>query len=90
MNSILVEEWDAFNVSAGNIIGDILIKKTTSLQSSRISTNSQACVSSIHVSSGTKSEDINVISHHTVGPIKEKKISTENTTVFLQENGAQQ
>ena len=34
MNSILVEAWDKFKVSIGNIVRDVFVKKSTPPQSS--------------------------------------------------------
>ena len=36
MNSILVEAWDKFKVSIGNIVRDVFVKKSTPPQSSRL------------------------------------------------------
>ena len=71
MNSLLVEVWDAFKVSVSNIIRDSFIKKKLlPTIPADFTTNTQACVSSVQVSSGAKSEDINAIARRTSGPIK--------------------
>ena len=57
MNSVLVEAWDALNVSYRNIIRGRFVKKTyNSIGPRRFTTNTQACAASIPLSSGTKAE----------------------------------
>ena len=57
MNSVLVESWDAFKMSAGNIIRDSFAKtKLPPLRPNNLTTNTQACAASIQVSSGSKAE----------------------------------
>ena len=88
MKSILVEAWDAFKVSTGNIVRDIFVKtKILPLSTPKFSTNTQACVASVQVSSGAKVEDINIIANHTIGSIEVQEIKTDNPMVFLQERG---
>ena len=73
MNSIFVESWYAFKVSAGNIISDSFVKtKISPLIPPNLTMNIQACASSVQVSSGYNSEEINEISHITVATIEVK------------------
>ena len=63
MNSILVEAWDTFEVSAGNIIREIFVKtKLLFLSPPNLTTNTQACAASTQVPSGSKYEETNEIS----------------------------
>ena len=55
MNFVLVEAWDAFKMSAGNIIRDSFAKTNLPpLSPPNLTTNNQACAASIQVSSGAK------------------------------------
>ena len=85
MELILVEAWDAFKVSVGNIVRDSFIKKKKlfPLSTLNFSTSLGACVASAQVSSGSKAEDIDVMAHHTVGPIKVQKFRTDDPMVVL-------
>ena len=57
MNSVLVEEWNAFNMSVGNIIRESFSKtKIPPLSPPNLTTNTQACTSSIQVSYVAKAE----------------------------------
>ena len=57
MNSILVEAWDAFKVSDGNITRDIFVrKKLPPFSPPDLKTNTQARTASIQVFSGAKAE----------------------------------
>ena len=63
MNSVLVESWDPFNMSAGNIIRDSFAKtKLPPLSPPNLTANIQACAASTQVSSGSKAKEINNIS----------------------------
>ena len=91
MNSILVEAWDAFNISSENIIRDSFDKKKLPpLSPPGLTKNTQACAASTLVSSGAKAEEINNISHHTVTPIELQITRTDNPMVVLQAKGTQQ
>ena len=84
MNSILVEVWDEFKMSAGNTIRDRFSKtKLPHLRHPDLTTNIQACDASIQVSFGYKAEEINNISCQIVVPIKLQVIRTEDPTVVL-------
>ena len=55
MNSVLVEAWEAFKVSDGNIIMDRFVKKNLPpLSPTNLTTNTQACDTFIQVSSGAR------------------------------------
>ena len=57
MNSVLVEAWNAFNVSAGNIVRENFAKTNLlHLRPPNLTTNTQACAASTQVSSGDKAE----------------------------------
>ena len=56
MNSILVEAWDAFKMSAGKITREIFAKTKLPLSPTNLTTNTQACAASIQVSSGDKAK----------------------------------
>ena len=84
MNFVLVESWDAFNVSAGNIIRDVFVKKSIPpLRPPGITTNIQACAASIQVSYGYKAEEINEISRIILAPIYVEVTRTDVPMVVL-------
>ena len=57
MSSVLVEAWDTFNVSSGNIIGDGFSKTILPpLFPLDLTTKTQACATSVEVSYGPKAE----------------------------------
>ena len=57
MNYVMVEAWDTFKASAGNIIKEIFAKtKLLPLIPPDLTTNTQACSASIQVSSVAKAE----------------------------------
>ena len=86
-----MEAWDEFKVSAGKTIRDSFVQtKLFPISPPEFSTNAQACISSVQVSSGTKSEGINSIVHRTVGTIKVQEIRTEDHMVVLQAKEIQQ
>ena len=61
-NSVLVEAWDVFKMSAGNITREIFVGKNIPyLSPLNFYTNTQACVASAQVYYGAKDKDINVI-----------------------------
>ena len=67
MNSVLVETWEAFTVSSGNIIRDSFAKTHLLLLSPpNTITNTQACVAPVQ----TFSKGINQITDDTLAPIK--------------------
>ena len=91
MNSILVEVWYEFKMSSGNITKENFVRKIyPPLSPPDFATNTHACVASVQVSSGSKSEDTNTISHQNVEPIKVQEIRTDDTTAVLQAKGIQQ
>ena len=84
MNSVLVEAWNAFNMSAGNLERDIFTTtKLHPLIPPNLTTNTQECAASIQVSPGSKAEEINNISRHTVAPIKLQVTRTDDSMVVL-------
>ena len=84
MNSVLFEAWDAFKVSAGNVIRDSFEKiMLLPIQPPDIATNIQACAASVEVYSGAKSEEINNISRQTVAHIGLKVTRTDDHMVVL-------
>ena len=91
MNSVLVEAWDAFNMSACNIIKESF-EKTMLLPLSPpdLTTNNQACADYIQVSSEAKAEEVNNISCQTIAPIKLKVTRTDDPMVVLWSNSMQQ
>ena len=87
MNSVLVETWEAFMVSSGNIIRDIFDKtQLHPLSPPNMKTNTQACVASIQ----TSSKRINDIAEDTLKPIQLLKTRTNDPMEILQENGSTQ
>ena len=70
MKYVLVESWDAFKISAGNIIRDIFSKTNLPpLVSPGLTTNTQAYAASIQVSSESKAQINQQYISHTVAPI---------------------
>ena len=66
MSYVLVEAWDAFKVSYGNIIVDIFAKtRLLPLSPPNMITNTQAMVAYVQ----TSSKGINQIAEDTVAPI---------------------
>ena len=85
VNSILVETWEAFTVSAGNIIRDSFAKtRLLLLRPPNMITNTQACVASIQRSS----KGINQISEDTLAPIKLIIKRTNDPMVIIREKGS--
>ena len=71
IKSILVIAWDAFNVSSRKFIRESFVKiKLPPLIPTELTTNTHACDAFIQVSSGSKDEETNKISHRTVAPIE--------------------
>ena len=57
MNSILVESWDAFKVSAGNITSDKFVKiKLLPLKPPKLTTNTQLWAAAVQLSYGYNAE----------------------------------
>ena len=80
-----MEAWDAFKVSAGKVIRDSFAKrKLPPLIPTELTTNNQAYYSSVQLSSGSKSEEINEISHQTVVLIEVQETRTYDNMVVLQ------
>ena len=91
MNTILVELWGSFKVSARNIKRDRFEKtKLLPLSSTNFFINIQACVSSAQVSSLSKYKYINAISHRNAVPIKVQEIRTDYPMVVLREKRVKQ
>ena len=87
MNSVLVETWEAFTVSAGNIIVDSFAKtRLLPLSPPNMITNTQACVFSIQTSSNV----INQIVEDTLAPIKFQVTSTNDPMVIIRVKGSTQ
>ena len=82
MNSVLVEIWEAFTVSASKIIRDSFAKTKTRLlplSPPNMITNTQLCVASIQ----TFSKGINQIVEDTIAPIKLLNIRANDPTVII-------
>ena len=80
MKSVLVETWEAFTVSSGNIIRDSVAKThIPPLTPPNMITNTQACVASIQ----TSSKGINEIVEDTLVPIKLLTTRTNYPMVIL-------
>ena len=91
MNSILMESWDGFKVSFGNVIRKILEKITPPpLILPDLTTNTQSCDASLQVSYRYKAEEVNDISRLSVAYIEVQEIMTNDTRVVLQAKGSQQ
>ena len=91
MKSVLIESWDTFKVSAGNIVkGNFAKTNLLPLISTDLTTNNQSCAASVQVSYGSKAEEINNMLRQTVAPIELQFTGTDDTMVFLQAKGAQQ
>ena len=87
MNSIQVETWEAFTVSAGNIVRDRFSKTHIPPLSPTITkSNTQACVASIQ----TYSKGINHIADYTLAPIKLLMTRTNNPMVIIRAKGSTQ
>ena len=89
MESILVESWGAFRMSSRIYKVHICDNKYTPLIPSDFTTNIQEFSASVQVYYGSKGEEINEISPHTVSPIEVQETMTNDTMVFLQEKGIQ-
>ena len=84
MNSVLVEAWDAFKVSSGNIIVDSFSKTCLlPLIPPNMITNTQAMVASVQ----TSSKGINWIAEDTVAPIQLQVTSTNDPMVIIRVKG---
>ena len=87
MKSVLIEAWEAFMVSSGNIIVDSFAKThLLPLSPTTMLTNTQACVSSLQ----TSSKVINHISGDTLAPIKLQVTSTNDPMVIIREKDSTQ
>ena len=85
MNSVLVETWESFTVSYGNIIRDSFTKnQLPPLSLPNTKTNTQACVASIQ----TSSKGINQISESKLSPIQFLTTRTNGTMAILQAKGS--
>ena len=80
MKSILVETWEDFAVSYGNIIRDSFVKThILPLRPPNMITNTQACVASIQ----TSSKVINQISEYTLAPIQLQVTRTNDPIMII-------
>ena len=80
MNSVMVEAWDAFKVSSGNIIVDSFTKThLLPLSPPNMITNTQAMVASVQ----TSSKGINCITEDTVAPIQFQVTRTNDPMVII-------
>ena len=68
---------------------NICENKYTPLIPPDLTINTQACAASIQVFSGSKAEEINEISHHTVATIEIQLTRTDDPMVVLQAKGSQ-
>ena len=87
MKSVLVETWEAFTVSSGNIIRDSVAKThIPPLTPPNMITNTQACVASIQ----TSSKGINQIAEDTLAPIQLQVTRTNDPMVIIRAKGSTQ
>ena len=87
MKSVLVEAWDAFKVSYGNIIVDSFAKThLLPLSPPNMITNTQAMVASVQ----TSSKGINQISEDTVASIQLQVTRTNDPMLIIQAKGRTQ
>ena len=87
MKSVLVEAWDAFKVSYGNIIVDSFAKThLLPLSPPNMITNIQAMVASIQ----TSPKCINYITEDTVSPIQFQVKRSNNHMVIIRAKGSTQ
>ena len=87
MNSVLVEIWEFFTVSAGNIVREIFAKTNLlPLMPPNMITNTQACVASIQ----TSSKGINQIAEDTLAPIQLQVTRTNDPMVIIRAKGSTQ
>ena len=87
MNSVLIETWEAFMLSDGNIIMDSFAKcHLLPLSPPNMITNTQVCVSSIQ----TSSKGTNQIAKDTLAPIKLLTTRTNNLMVIIPAKGSNQ
>ena len=85
MHSVLVETWEAFTVSSGNIIRDIFAKTCLPpLIPPIMITTTQTCVAFVQISS----KCINQIAEDTLEPIKLKMTKTNNPMVIIRAKGS--
>ena len=85
MNYVLVETWEAFKISSGNIIRDSFSKThLLPLSPPNMITNTQACVASVQ----TSSKFINQIAEDTLAPIKLQVTSTNEPMVIILAKGS--
>ena len=87
MNSVLVEAWDTFKVSSGNIIVYSFTKThLLPLSPPNMITNTQAMVASFQ----TSSKGINWIAEDTVAPIQLQVTRTNDNMVIIRAKGSTQ
>ena len=87
MNSVLVETWEAFKVSYGNIIVDSFAKThLLPLSPPNMIKNTQAMVASVQ----TSSKGIRWIAEDTVAPIQLEVTSTNDPMVIIRAKGSTQ
>ena len=87
MNSVLVEAWDAFKVSSGNIIVDSFPKtRILPLIPPNMITNTHSMVASVQ----TSSKGINCIAEDTVSPIQLQVTRTNEPMVIIRAKGSTQ
>ena len=80
MNSVLVETWESFTVSSGNIIRDSFAKThLLPLSPPNMMKNIEACVASVQ----TSSKGINHIAEYTLAPIKLQVTSTNDPMLII-------
>ena len=84
---ILVETWESFTVSSGNIIRDHFAKTCLlPLIPPNMITNTQACVASVQ----TSSKGINQIAEDTLTPIKLQVTRIKDPVVIIRAKGSTQ
>ena len=85
MKSVLVEIWEAFKVSSGNIIRDRFSKtRLPPLISPNMITNTQSCVASVQ----TSSKGVNLIAEDTVAHIQLELTRTNYPMVIIRTKGS--
>ena len=87
MNSVLVETWEAFALSYGNIIRYSFAEtRLLPLIPPNMITNTQACVASVH----TSSKGINQIAEDTLTHVKLQVTRTNDPMVIIRAKGITQ
>ena len=87
INAVLVETWEAFTISSGNIVRNSFAETHIfPLSPPNMIINTQACVASVQ----TSSKGINHIAADTILPIKLQVTSTNDPMVLIRSKGGTQ